>query len=98
MLGLVVLTINLMGYPPDTTYLVYLLGVYTILSSFILFFTSIFQAFERLEYTAIVTLIERVILVLLVVFVLISGYGLMGIGYAYISSGVIGLTMSFLLF
>jgi len=32
--GFIVLTINLMDYPRDTTYAVYLFGIYTILTSF----------------------------------------------------------------
>jgi O-antigen/teichoic acid export membrane protein len=93
----IIIIINLMDYPQDTTYVVYLFGIYTILSSFILSFMSMFQAFEKLEYTAIVTLIREVILVSLVVFVLSSGYGLIEVGYIYIFTGVVGLVLSFLI-
>jgi O-antigen/teichoic acid export membrane protein len=56
----IVLTINLMDYPRDTTYAVYLFGFYMILTSFALTFRSIFQAFERMEYDAVVMVIEKI--------------------------------------
>ena len=58
--GLVVLTINLMNYPRDTTYAVYLFGFYMILTSFALTFRAIFQAYERMEYDAVVMVIEKI--------------------------------------
>jgi O-antigen/teichoic acid export membrane protein len=58
--GFIVLTINLMDYPRDTTYAVYLFGVYMILTSFALTFRSVFQAYERMEYDAVVTVIEKI--------------------------------------
>ena len=44
--GFIILTINTMNYPRDTTYAVYLFGGYMILTSFALTFRSIFQAYE----------------------------------------------------
>jgi len=91
----IVLTINLMNYPQDTTRAVYLFGIYTILTSFTLTFTSIFQAFEKMEYNAVISIIEKIILFLLVFFVLIFGYGLIEVAYVYIFTGIVGTTLSF---
>jgi O-antigen/teichoic acid export membrane protein len=93
--GFIVLTINLMDYPQDTTNAVYLFGIYMILTSFALSFRSIFQAFERMEYDAIVMVIVQIILFLLVLFVLFSGYGLIELAYAYIFVGIVAVTISF---
>jgi O-antigen/teichoic acid export membrane protein len=93
--GLIVLTINLMDYPQDTTYAVYLFGVYTILTSFALMFRSIFQAYERMEYDAAVGIIEYIMLFPLVLFVLFSGFGLIELAYAYIFAGIVAVTISF---
>ena len=60
--GFIVLTINIMDYPQDTTYAVYLFGIYMILSSFAQTFRAVFQAFERMEYDAVVMVIEKIIL------------------------------------
>ena len=93
--GLIVLTINLMDYPEDTTYAVYLFGVYMILASFALTFRAIFQAYERMEYDAVVIVIEQIILFALVLFVLFSGYGLIELAHAYIFVGIVAITLSF---
>ena len=93
--GFIALTINLMDYPRDTTYAVYLFGVYMILTSFAQTFRSIFQAFERMEYDAAVMVIEKIILFILVLFVLFSGYGLIELAYAYMFAGIVAVTMSF---
>lgn len=91
----IVFTINLMDYPQDTTYAVYLFGIYMILTSFALTFRSIFQAFERMEYHAVVMIIEKIMLISLVLFVLFSGYGLIELAYAYIFAGIVDVTLSF---
>ena len=93
--GFIALTINLMDYPRNTTYAVYLFGIYMILTSFALTFQSVFQAYERMEYTAVVMLIEKIILISLVLFVLFSGYGLIELGYVYIFAGIVAVTISF---
>ena len=93
--GFIVLTINLMDYPQDTTYAVYLFGVYTILTSFAQTSMSIFQAYERMEYTAVVMVIDKIILVPLVLFALFSGYGLIELAYVYIFVGIVAVTLSF---
>jgi O-antigen/teichoic acid export membrane protein len=93
--GFIALTIHLMNYPQDTTYAVYLFGIYTILTSFALTFRSIFQAFERMEYVAAVMIIEKIILISLVLFVFFSGYGLIELGYAHIIAGIVDVTLSF---
>ena len=93
--GFIVLTINLMDYPQDTTYAVYLFGFYTILTSFALTFRSIFQAYERMEYDAALMVIEKIILFPLVLFVLFSGYGLIELAYVFIFTGIVAVTLSF---
>jgi len=93
--ALIVLTINLMDYPQDTTYAVYLFGIYMILTSFALTFRSIFQAYERMEYDAAVGVIEYIMLFSLVLFVLFSGYGLIELAYVYIFAGIVAVTISF---
>ncbi|CAD7775958.1 Polysaccharide biosynthesis protein [Candidatus Methanoperedenaceae archaeon GB50] len=92
--ALIALTINLMDFPQDTTYAVYFFGVYMILTSFALTFRSIFQAYERMEYDAAVMVIEKIILIILVLFVLISGYGLIELAYAYVFAGIVAVVIS----
>lgn len=93
--GSIVLAINIMDYPQDTTFIVYLFGIYMILTSFSKTFRSIFQAYERMEYDAIVTVIEKTALVSLILFVLFSGYGLIELAYVHIFAEIIVVTLSF---
>jgi O-antigen/teichoic acid export membrane protein len=93
--ALIVLTINIMDYPQDTTYAVYLFGIYMILTSFSLTFRSVFQAFERMEYEAVISIIEKIILFMLVLFVIFSGYGLIELAFVYIFAGIVAITLSF---
>ena len=93
--GFIAVTINIMDYPQDTTYAVYLFGIYMILTSFAQTFRSVFQAFERMEYDAAVIVIEKIILLMLVLFVIFSGYGLIELACAYIFVGIVTVTLSF---
>lgn len=93
-LGLISFTVNLMNYPSDIVYIVYLFGVYTILTSFAQMFMSIFQAFEKMEYVAIVTTIEKMILISFGLYILFLGYGLTTLAYVYVFSSTISLIIS----
>jgi len=94
---IIYISINLLEYPQDTKYVVCLFGIYTILTYFAENFRSVFQAFEKMEYTAFVTIIEKTVLLLLVLYVLISGYGLIGIAYAYIFTGILNVIISYII-
>jgi len=93
--ALIALTINLMKYPQDTTHAVYLFGIYMLLTSFTFTFRSIFQAYEKMEYDAVVMVIEKIILFMLVLFVIFSGYGLIELGFVYIFTGIVAMVLSF---
>lgn len=91
---LIVIVINLMAYPQDTKIVVYLFGIYTILTSFALTFRSIFQAFEKMEYNAAVELIKQIALVFLVLFVIRSKCGLLELAYVYLLTGILDVILS----
>jgi len=92
---IIVLTINMLGYPQDIKLIVYLFGIYMILSSFTFLFFSIFQAFEKMEYSAAVMIIEKIILTLLIIFFLTQGYGLIALANIYIIAGFVCVVLSF---
>ena len=56
---LIVLAINLMNYPWDTTCAVYIIGLYVILTSFSQVFRAIFKAFEVIEHELLITILEK---------------------------------------
>ena len=73
---LIVVTINLMHYPQDTTLAVYIVGGVTVFTSFTGSFRSVFRAFERMEYEAITRIAERLLIFGTVLPILFLGYGL----------------------
>jgi len=93
---LIVLAINLLGYPQDTTFAVYGMAVYMILTSFFELFRSSFYAFEKMEYDAAVKITERVLLFSAGMYVLLAGYGLMGIISISMLAAAVAFIMSFI--
>lgn len=91
---LIVLSMNIMKYPRDTAYTVYLFGIFNILTSLEMTFRSIFQAYEKMEYDAIVGIIEKIILLLVVLFAIYRGYDLIKLAYVYVFVSMISVTLS----
>ena len=83
---LIVVTINILNYPSETIYIIYLFGIYSILNSFTLMISSFFRAFEKMQYVALFLIIEKLVIFPLVLFVLFLGYGLIGLAYVHIFS------------
>lgn len=92
--ALMALIINLMNYPEDTTFIVYLFGFSAILNSFSMFFRSIFKAFERMEYEAYLNIICSAIKTSTGLLLLFSGYGIIEVAYAFVFAGIINLFLS----
>jgi O-antigen/teichoic acid export membrane protein len=93
--GLIALSINVMGYPHDTTTVVLIFGVFVILEAFAEICRGIFVAFERMEYVAVVSIMCRLITVSLGLAALFSGYGLIEIALAFVIGGVFDVLLSF---
>jgi O-antigen/teichoic acid export membrane protein len=56
--GLMVLIVHLAGYQRETTYVVCIIFLSAVLSSFSMMFYSIFQAYEKMEYIALAQVIN----------------------------------------
>lgn len=89
--GLIVLTINLMGYPENVKNLVYIFGIFIILSSYVATMIAIFQSFERMDFASFITIVEKIIIIAIGVIILTYGYGVIGLAYTYILAGIIGM-------
>jgi len=94
---LIVVVINLMHYPTDTTTAVYILGGYVILDSFNGFLRSIFRAFERMEYEAMVRIIERVLTFAIAMYFIHLGYGLTEIVSIFLLSAAFSFALTIFL-
>jgi O-antigen/teichoic acid export membrane protein len=60
--GLIVIAINILGYPQQTINVVYIIAISTMLISFNQMFSSIFQAFEKMEYISIGRIMNSVLM------------------------------------
>jgi O-antigen/teichoic acid export membrane protein len=97
MVGLIVIIINLMHYPQDTTMAVYIMALVTVLTTLSTFFHSIFRAFERMEYEALTIVAERVLIVGAAIAALSLGYGLVAIVFAILVAEVVACALTFII-
>lgn len=94
--GLIILIIiiNLMHYPSDTTLAVYIFGAYVMINNLNQFFVSIYRAFDKMEYEMFVRIIESIVLFSLTMYAIYFQYGLIEIVYAMFLSSVFRLILS----
>lgn len=95
--GLIILIMNFLNYPQDTTTAVFILGGSAIITSFSAFFRSIYRAFERLEFEAILNIVRSIIITSVGLYLLFAGYGLVEIAYAYLIGTAIDFVLSLVL-
>jgi O-antigen/teichoic acid export membrane protein len=92
----IVLTINLLGYPPEVTYVVYIFGLYAIINSFAEMLGFIFQSHEKMEYASLQLLIEKSFITGMGIYLLSIGYGLVALAYVFLFAAIIKLIFGFL--
>jgi O-antigen/teichoic acid export membrane protein len=83
--ALVALIINLLGYPQETIRVVYLIALSCILDSFSLTLSSVFQAYERMEFVTIGSVLVAVLRLGGILLVIGQGGGIIALGYVYLS-------------
>jgi len=93
--GLIVLAINLLGYPEKTTKVVYLLGLSIVCGAFREMFDSIFQAFEKMEYNSIGQILNRSLMLGGVLFAIWQKFDVIGFAFLYFIVNLISLVYSF---
>jgi O-antigen/teichoic acid export membrane protein len=79
--GLIALTINFLNKPEQTTKVVYLVALGSLFGVFSHIFTSIFQAYERMEYLFLGDLLSRVLSFCAVLVVIKCGFGVVGFAF-----------------
>jgi O-antigen/teichoic acid export membrane protein len=85
--------INLMQYPNDTKVIVYIFAAFTILNSFGGLFKSIFNAYEMMEYTSFISILEKAIIVFFGTSLLIYGFNLKEVVSMYPFATFIGIAI-----
>ncbi|VVB90881.1 Polysaccharide biosynthesis protein [uncultured archaeon] len=93
-LGSILSTITVMGYPFDTAIVVYIVGFSLILGSMAGSFQSIFIAYEEMEYPAIITIVGRLIFIGAGLATLFLGYGLITLVLIFLISNIFSLFLS----
>jgi O-antigen/teichoic acid export membrane protein len=93
--SLIAIIINLMGYPWQTIQVVYLLGVFVVLSAFTQMFYSTFQAHERMEFQAVGQLLNSVLMLILIVAAISMGLDIVILAYIYVAVAVVTLVYSY---
>ena len=93
--ALIAVVINLMDYPAETRLAVYIVGIYSIMISFSQLTRSVFRAFEKMEYEALLNISERLIFVSLGITVLFLGYGLIEVVSVFLIAGTANVFLSF---
>lgn len=82
---------------PTAQLVTFLLGTSTIVSQFAQMFPSIFRAFERLEYVALISVLAQIITTITVLALLFSGAGLVPVSVAYLVISILTTAVSMVL-
>jgi O-antigen/teichoic acid export membrane protein len=87
--GLIFAAINITDCPRDTKQVVYLIGLCYIFESLGDFFGSVFKANEKMQYSALIDIAEKIFMVSLCLIFLFLGYGLIAMAFIYLICGII---------
>jgi O-antigen/teichoic acid export membrane protein len=91
---LIVLAVNLMGYPGQTIKVIYLIALSIIFTTFTQTFNSIFQAFEKMEYQAIGSILSSILMLAGALAVIWLGLGVVEFALIYFASNAVVLAYS----
>lgn len=95
--GIIALVINLLGYPEQTIWVVYIITLSVIFNAFTGTFNSIFQAFERMEYVSFGQILNSVLMFVGVIFAIRQGFNIIGFASLFLISSIIVLALSFVM-
>ena len=80
----IVAALNILKYPQETRHIVYIIWLFTILSTFTELFYSIFRAFEMMLYDAFLKILRMIMLASAGLYVLFKGYGVVAFSYTFV--------------
>jgi O-antigen/teichoic acid export membrane protein len=87
--GLIALTINLLGKPEQTIKVVYLVALGSFFGVFSSIFTSIFQAYERMEYQFLGGILSSILTFCAVMIVIKYGFSVVGFAFFSLLTSVV---------
>ena len=86
---LIALSINLMNYPKETVYVVYLIAFYVLIHSFNTIFYSIYQGHEKMEYMGIGNVLNSFLMLFGVFIGIYLEFNVEGFACIYLISGIV---------
>jgi O-antigen/teichoic acid export membrane protein len=92
--AVVVVVINIMGYPDTTGKVVYIIFLSVIIGALNGLFNSTFQAFERMEYQSISGVLNSVSMLVAALFAISHNLGVIGFAYIYLVSNLLVLAFN----
>jgi O-antigen/teichoic acid export membrane protein len=95
--ALMAFSVNILGYSGDTVSVVYVFGLYVVLTSFSRLFKAVFQAYERMEYQALIEFASRLAITVAGVTALEGGLGLYALAVVFLLGGLLELVLSYIL-
>jgi len=93
----IIISINFLGYPAYTKEVVYIIGLYSLITSLSDVFRMAFRAFEIMEYKALTRVLSNGVRVLLGLSVLFLGYGIIEVSLVFLVSSIFDIIVSFLI-
>ncbi len=87
--ALIVLVVNVLGYPDGTKWVVYIIASSVFVGAFNSIFSSIFQAFEKIEYVSIGAILNSALMLLGAFIALKWEFGVIGFAFIYLFSSLI---------
>jgi len=95
--GIIFLVVTLLNYPSDTTKIVYIIGISVFFGSLSSALRWCFQAFQKMEYEAIINIAQGITLLGLGLAILYLGKGLIGLAYVHLLTNILIFIFSFLI-
>ena len=86
---LIYAVINVMGYPTDTIFIVFLIGISVVLNSISQLLFSFFQAFENMELQGLGQIIFMLFMFIAIMLGITFNFDIVGFGYIYLISGIL---------
>ena len=96
--SLIVLTINLLNYPPETITVVYFIALSTILGSISSFIFSIFQAHEKMEFQGLGQILNSILMFSGVIIAIAYSLDVVGFSFVYFITGLVSLIYGMIIY
>ena len=88
------LFLNIMNYSQETKIVAYIMLAFALIQSFTELYLSIFRAFERMYYDALIKALRTILLLAAIFYLIINGYGLIASSLAFLLTEIIILLIS----